>query len=82
MRYSVQKARQPLSQRAISLGSFRGPGTLCSISFVSKVLGVNYKRAENFVPVAHKFTMYTCRCTDRKQPLNPSIGPGRECHSD
>ena len=43
-----------------------GQGTSCSSSFVSKVLGANYKRANNFLPVAHKFTM----CTDRKQPLN------------
>ena len=44
----------------------RGQGTSCSSSFVSKVLGANCKRANNFLPVAHKFTM----CTDRKQPLN------------
>ena len=44
----------------------RGQGTSCSSSFVSKVLGANYKTANNFLPVAHKFTM----CTDRKQPLN------------
>ena len=44
----------------------RGQGTSCSSSFVSKVLGANYNRANNFLPVAHKFTM----CTDRKQPLN------------
>ena len=44
----------------------RGQGTSCSSSFVSKVLGANYKRANNFLPVAHKFTM----CTDKKQPLN------------
>ena len=44
----------------------RGQGTSCSSSFVSKVLGANYKRANNFLPVAHKFTM----CTDRMQPLN------------
>ena len=31
----------------------RGQGTSCSNSFVSKVLGAKYKRAENFVPVAH-----------------------------
>ena len=47
----------------------RGQGTLCSSSFVSKVLGANYKRANNFLPVAHKFTMYI----DRKQPLNLPI---------
>ena len=41
----------------------RGQGTSCSSSFVSKVLGANYKRANNFLPVAHKFTMW-------KQPLN------------
>ena len=44
----------------------RGQGTSCSSSFVSKVLGGNYKRANNFLPVAQKFTM----CNDRKQPLN------------
>ena len=44
----------------------RGQGTSCSSSFVSKVLGANYKRANNFHPVAHKFNM----CTDIKQPLN------------
>ena len=44
----------------------RGQGTSCSSSFVSKVLGANYKTANNFLPVAQKFTM----CTDRKQPLN------------
>ena len=32
----------------------RGQGTSCSSSFVSKVLGANYKRANNFLPVAHK----------------------------
>ena len=46
----------------------RGQGTLCSSSFVSKVLGANYKTANNFLPVAQKFTM--CTSTDRKQPLN------------
>ena len=44
----------------------RGQGTSCSSSFVSEVLGANYKTANNFLPVAQKFTM----CTDRKQPLN------------
>ena len=44
----------------------RGQGTSCSSSFVSKVLGANCKTANNFLPVAQKFTM----CTDRKQPLN------------
>ena len=37
----------------------QGQGTLCSSSFVSNVLGANYKRANNFLPVAHKFTMCT-----------------------
>ena len=63
---SVQGARQPLSPRAISLGSFTVwlQGTSCSSSFVSKVLGANYNmyRANNFYPVADKFAM----CTDRK----------------
>ena len=44
----------------------RGQGTSCSSSFVLKVMGANYNRANNFLPVAQKFTM----CTDRKQPLN------------
>ena len=44
----------------------QGQGTSCSSSFVSKVLGANCKTANNFLPVAQKFTM----CTDRKQPLN------------
>ena len=43
----------------------RGQGTSCSSSFVSNVLGANYKTVNNFLPVAQKFTM----CTDRKQPL-------------
>ena len=47
--------------RAISLGSFtvRWQGTSCSSSFVSKVLGANYNRANNFHPVADKFAMCT-----------------------
>ena len=40
----------------------RWQGTSCSSSFVSKVLGANYNRANNFHPVADKFAM----CTDRK----------------
>ena len=44
----------------------RRQGTSCSNSFVSKVLGANYKTANNFLPVTQKFTM----CTDRKQPFN------------
>ena len=49
------------SSRAISLGSFtvRWQGTSCSSSFVSKVLGANYNRANNFHPVADKFAMCT-----------------------
>ena len=35
----------------------RGQRTSCSSSFVSKVLGANYKTANNFLPVAQKFTM-------------------------
>ena len=62
--HSMQRARQPLSRSAISGGSFtvRWQWTLCSSSFVSKVLGANYNRANNFHPVADKFAM----CTDRK----------------
>ena len=37
-------------------------GTSCSSSIVSKVLGANYKRANNFHPVADKYAM----CIDRK----------------
>ena len=43
-----------------------GQGTSCSNSFVSKVLGANYKTVIKLLPVAQKCTM----CTDRKQPLN------------
>ena len=66
--HSVQRARLPLSSRAISLGSFtvRWQGTSCSSSFVSKVLGANYNRANNFHPVANKFAT----CT----PMHPSGG--------
>ena len=46
-----------------------GQGTQCSSSFVSKVLGANYKRAKNILPVPSKLTM----CTDRKQTLNLPI---------
>ena len=42
--------------------ALRWQGTSCSSSFVSKVLGANYKRANNFHPVADKFAM----CTDMK----------------
>ena len=35
----------------------RWQGTSCSCSFVSKVLGANCKRANNFHPVADKFTI-------------------------
>ena len=53
--HSVQRARQPLSRRAISGGSVTMAGG--SSSFVSKVLGANCKRANNFNPVADKFAM-------------------------
>ena len=36
----------------------RGQGTSCSSSFVSKVLGANYKRANNFLPVAHQIGLF------------------------
>ena len=36
----------------------RGQGTSCSSSFVSKVLGANYKTANNFLPVAQKFNVH------------------------
>ena len=35
----------------------RWQGTSCSSSVVSKVLGANCKRADNFHPVANKFAM-------------------------
>ena len=47
----------------------RRQGTSCSNSFVLKVLGANYKTANNFLPVAQKFTM----CTDRKQSMNLTV---------
>ena len=40
--HSVQRARQPLSELACVAS--RWQGTSCSSSFVSKVLGANYKR--------------------------------------
>ena len=40
----------------------------CSSSFVSKVLGANYKTANNFLPKAQKFTM----CTDKEATFEPS----------
>ena len=68
--HSVQGARQPLSSRVISLGSFtvRWQGTSCSSSFVSKVLGANYNRANNFHPVADKFAM----CTGQEVTFEPT----------
>ena len=51
--HSVQRARQPLSQRTISLGSFTGAGDFVLQLIRLKVLAANYKRAENFVLVAH-----------------------------
>ena len=53
----------------ISLGSFtvRWQGTSCSSSFVSKVLGANYNRANNFHPVADKFAM----CTGQEVSFEP-----------
>ena len=44
----------------------RGQGTSCSSSFVSKVLGANYKTALTTFFLWLKNSM----CTDRKQPLN------------
>ena len=44
----------------------RGQRTSCSSSFVAKVLGANYKRANNLLPLTNKFAV----CTDRKQPFN------------
>ena len=66
----MQGARQPLSSRAISLGSFtvRWQGTSCFSSFVSKVLGANYNRANNFYPVADKFAM----CTGQEVTFEPT----------
>ena len=58
--HSVQRARQLLS--GLAWVASRWQGTSCSSSFVSKVLGASYKRANNFHPVADKFAM----CTDRK----------------
>ena len=53
--HSVQRARQPLSR--LAWVASRWQGTSCSSSFVSKVLGANCKRANNFHPVAEKFAM-------------------------
>ena len=57
--HSMQRARQPLSR--LAWVASRWQGTSCSSSFVSKVLGANWKRANNFHPVPDKFAM----CTDR-----------------
>ena len=46
----------------------RCQGTSCSSSFVSKVLGTNYKRANNFHLVAVKFTM----CTGQEVTFEPT----------
>ena len=43
----------------------RGQGTSCSSSFVSKVLGANYKTANKFLPVAHKI-YHICALTGSK----------------
>ena len=53
--HSVQRARQPLSR--LAWVASRWQGTSCSSSFVSKVLGANWKRANNLHPVADKFAM-------------------------
>ena len=58
--HSVQRARQPLSR--LAWVASRWQGTSCFSPFVSTVLGANWKRANNFHPVADKFAM----CTDRK----------------
>ena len=44
--HSVQGARQPQSR--LAWVASRWQGTSCSSSFVSKVLGANWKRANNF----------------------------------
>ena len=49
------KAATVMSRQAISGGSFTVAGG--SSSFVSKVLGANCKRGNNFNPVADKFAM-------------------------
>ena len=46
----------------------RWQGTSCSSSFVSKVLGANYNRANNFHPVADKFAM----CTGQEVTFEPT----------
>ena len=52
------------------MGSFtvRWQGTSCSSSFVSKALGANYNRANNFQPVADKFAM----CTGQEVTFEPT----------
>ena len=58
-----QRAESKAANVTISLGiASRWQRTSCSSSFISKVLGANWKRANNFHPVADKFAM----CTDRK----------------
>ena len=53
--HSIQRAKQPLSR--LAWVASRWQGTSCSSSFVSKVLGANWKRANNFHPVADKFAI-------------------------
>ena len=62
--HSVHRARLGSHCRDERLGwvASRWQWISCSSSFVSKVLGANYNRANNFYPVAYKFAM----CTDRK----------------
>ena len=52
--HSVQGRGSHRQDERLAWVASRGQGTSCSSSFVSKVLGANYKRANNFLPVAHK----------------------------
>ena len=51
-----------------SVQMVRWQGTSCSSSFVSKVLGANYNRANNFHPVADKFAT----CTGQEVTFEPT----------
>ena len=52
------KAATVTTSDLIAWVASRWQGTSCSSSFISKDLGANYNRANNFHPVADKFAMW------------------------
>ena len=61
----VTACREQGSHEQLAWVASRGQWTSYSNSFVSKVLGANYNRANNFRPVADKLIINS-PCTDRK----------------